>query len=227
MSKKWLVISLCVGMLILAACTSSGSQQGGDLTGKVWALTELMGKAPMAGTGISAEFTADGKVAGSAGCNRYSGTYTVSGGNITFSTQMAMTMMMCEQAVMDQESAYMQALGEAKTFAVNGDQLTLTGGDGVTLAVYKAQSQDLAGTTWQVTAYNNGNQAVIGVVEGTTLTASFSKDGSMSGNSGCNDFNGPYKIDGDQITIGPLASSMKMCSDPAGEIGRASCRERV
>ncbi len=216
MNKKWLVISLCVGMTILAACTSSGSQQGGDLTGKVWALTELMGKPPVAGTGISAEFTADGKVAGSAGCNRYSGTYTISGSNITFSSPMAMTMMMCEQAVMDQESAYMQALGEAKTFAIQGDQLTLTGGDGVTLAVYKAQSQDLAGTTWQVTAYNNGNQAVIGVVEGTTLTASFSKDGSMSGNSGCNDFNGPYKIDGDQITIGPLASTMKMCSDPAG-----------
>jgi len=216
MNKKWLVISLCVGMTILAACTSSGSQQGGDLTGKVWALTELMGKPPMDGTGISAEFTADGKVSGSAGCNRYSGTYTLSGSNITFSSPMASTMMMCEQAVMDQESAYMQALGEAKTFAIQGDQLTLTGGDGVTLAVYKAQSQDLAGTTWQVTAYNNGNQAVIGVVEGTTLTASFSKDGSMSGNSGCNDFNGPYKIDGDQITIGPLASTMKMCSDPAG-----------
>ena len=216
MNKNWLVLGFCVGIMILTACASSGSQQGGDLTGKVWALTELMGKAPLAGTGISAEFTADGTVAGSAGCNRYSGTYTVSGGNITFSTQMAMTMMMCEQPVMDQESAYMQALGEAKTFAVNGDQLTLTGGDGTKLAVYKAQSQDLAGTTWQVTAYNNGNQAVIGVVEGTTLTASFSKDGSMSGNSGCNDFNGPYKIDGDQITIGPLASTMKMCSDPAG-----------
>ncbi len=89
MNKKWLVISLCVGMMILAACTSSGSKQGGDLTGKVWALTELMGKPPVAGTGISAEFTADGKVAGSAGCNRYSGTYTVSGSNITFSSPMA------------------------------------------------------------------------------------------------------------------------------------------
>ena len=75
--------------MILAACTSSGAKQGGDLTGKVWALTELKGKPPVAGTGISAEFTADGKVAGSAGCNRYSGTYTVSGSNITFSTQMA------------------------------------------------------------------------------------------------------------------------------------------
>lgn len=216
MNKNWLVLGFCVGIMILTACTSSGAQQGGDLTGKVWALTELMGKAPLAGTGISAEFTADGTVAGSAGCNRYSGTYTVSGGNITFSTQMAMTMMMCEQPVMDQESAYMQALGEAKTFAVNGDQLTLTGGDGTKLAVYKAQSQDLAGTTWEVTAFNNGKQAVIGVLEGTTLTASFGKDGALSGNSGCNDFNGPYKVNGDQITIGPLASTMKMCSDPVG-----------
>jgi len=216
MKMRRLVLSCCVGIMILAACTSSGAQQGGNLTGKVWALTELMGKAPLAGTGISAEFTADGTVAGSAGCNRYSGTYTVSGGNITFSTQLAMTMMMCEQPVMDQESAYMQALGEAKTFAVNGDQLTLTGGDGTKLAVYKAQSQDLAGTNWEVTAYNNGKQAVIGVLEGTTLTASFGKDGALSGNSGCNDFNGPYKVDGDQITIGPLASTMKMCSDPVG-----------
>lgn len=216
MKMRRLVLSCCVGIMILAACTSSGAQQGGNLTGTVWALTELMGKAPLAGTGISAEFAADGTVAGSAGCNRYSGTYTVSGGNITFSTQLAMTMMMCEQPVMDQESAYMQALGEAKAFAVKGDQLTLFGGDGTGLAVYEAQSQELAGTNWEVTAFNNGKQAVVGVLEGTTLTASYGKDGSMSGNSGCNAFNGAYKIDGDQITIGPLASSMKMCSDPAG-----------
>jgi heat shock protein HslJ len=202
-------------MMILAACTSSSSQSGGDLTGKVWALTELMGKPLVADTGISAEFTTDGKVAGSAGCNRYSGTYTVSGSNITFSSPMAATMMMCEQAIMDQESAYLKALNEAKTYAVNGDQLTLTGGDGAQLAVYKAQSQDLAGSSWEVTAYNNGNQAVVGVLEGTTLTASFNEDGTLSGNSGCNQYNGSYTVDGDQITIGPLASTMMMCSDPA------------
>ena len=216
MGKKWLAISLGLGMMILAACASSGSQQGGDVTGKVWVLTGLMGKPPVDGTGISAEFTADGKVAGSAGCNRYSGTYTISGSTITFSSPMASTMMMCEQAVMDQESAYLKALGEAKTFAVKGDQLTLTGGDGTTLVVYKAQSQDLEGTNWEVTAYNNGKQAVVGVLEGTTLTASFGKDGNLTGNSGCNEFNGSYKVNGDQITIGTLASTMKMCSDPAG-----------
>ena len=216
MNKNWLVFIICVGMMILAACASSGAQQGGELTGKVWAVTDLMGKPLVADTGISAQFTTDGKVSGSAGCNRYSGMYTVSGSNITFSSPMASTMMMCDQAIMDQESAYLNTLGEAKTYAVNGDQLTLTGGDVTQLAVYKAQSQDLAGTNWEVTAYNNGNQAVVGVLEGTTLTASFGDDGNLSGNSGCNQYNGAYKVDGNQITIGPLASTMMMCSDPAG-----------
>ncbi len=45
---------------------------------------------------------------------------------------MASTMMMCDQAIMDQESAYLQTLGEVKTFAVQGDQLTLSGEDGGT-----------------------------------------------------------------------------------------------
>ena len=216
MNKNWIVFSLCFGIMCLTACTSSSSQQGGDLTGKVWAATELMGESPVAGTGISAEFAADGKVSGSAGCNRYSGTYTVSGSNITFSSPLASTMMMCEQAVMDQESVYLKALGEAKTYAVNGNQLTLAGKDGAQWAVYQAQNQDLGGTDWETTAFNNGKQAVVGLLEGTTLTANFSEDGAVSGNSGCNNYTGEYEVKGGQITIGPLASTMMMCSDPPG-----------
>jgi heat shock protein HslJ len=125
-------------------------------------------------------------------------------------------MMMCEQAVMDQEGAYLKALEEAKTYAIKGDQLTLSGEDGTPLAVYKAQSQDLAGTNWEVTAYNNGQQAVVGVLEGTTLAVNFSEDGNLSGNAGCNQYNGAYEVNGDQITIGPLASTMKICGDPEG-----------
>ncbi len=218
MNKIIVSLSICAGMMILAACASLGSQAGGggDLTGKVWALTELMGKPPAAGVGISAQFSADGMVSGSAGCNRYSGTYTVSGNSITFSSPMATTMMMCDESIMEQESAYLKALGEAKTYAVKGDQLTLTGVDKTSLVIYKAQSQDLSGTSWEVTGYNNGKQAVTGTLTGTNLTADFGKDGNLSGNAGCNTYSGAYKVNGDQITIGPLASTMMACSEPAG-----------
>jgi heat shock protein HslJ len=67
-----------------------------------------------------------------------------------------------------------------------------------------------------VIGYNNGKQAVVSVLLDTSMTASFGKDGALSGNSGCNTFSGTFKLDGNQITIGPLASTMMMCSDPAG-----------
>jgi heat shock protein HslJ len=44
----------------------------------------------------------------------------------------------------------------------------------------------------------------------------FGKDGTVSGKSGCNTYNGPYTVTGSQIKIGPLASTMMACSDPAG-----------
>ena len=217
---KKIIVSLSISavMMILAACTPPASQSGsgGDLTGKVWALTELKGMTPAADTGISAQFSPDGKISGSAGCNRYSGTYTVSGSSITISSSIASTMMMCDDAIMEQENAYLKALPEAKTYEIKGDQLTLTGADKTSLASYKAQSQELSGSSWETTAYNNGKQAVIGMLDGTTLTADFGKDGTLSGNSGCNTYSGEYKVSGNQITIGPLASTMMACSEPEG-----------
>jgi len=217
MNKIIVFLCICAVMLVSTACSSPASQTGGgDLTGKVWALTQLAGKPPVAGTGISAQFGADGKVSGSAGCNRYTGTYTTSGNSITFSSPMATTMMMCDAPVMEQESAYLKALGEAKTYAVKDDQLTLAGANNNSLAVYKAQTQDLAGTSWEAVNYNNGKQAVVGVITDTTLTADFGKDGTLSGKAGCNTYSGGYKTNGNQITIGPLASTMMACDQPAG-----------
>jgi heat shock protein HslJ len=208
-------MALVSSLVFLAACASTGSQ-GGEITGKVWVLDGLNGKPPVPGALISAEFTADGKVSGTAGCNRYSGSYTVTGSSIQFSTPMASTTMACPQPVMDQETAYFTALAAARSYAVKGDQLTLKDSGGSVLASYKAQAQDLAGTSWEAVGYNNGKQAVVSVMAGTKLTAIFGKDGHVSGSAGCNDYNGSYTVTGDKITIGPLASTRKFCDDPAG-----------
>jgi len=218
MKRAMLAMGLCAGLLFLAGCGPLGSQQesGGDLTGKMWALSTLAGKPPVAGTSITARFTSDGKVGGSAGCNQYAGTYTVSGNSIQVSSPLASTMMACPEAVMDQESAYLKALGEAKTYAVKEDQLTLTDANKTVVATFAAQSQDLAGSSWEVIAYNNGKQAVTSVMAGSTITADFGKDGTLSGNAGCNEYSGPFKATGDQISIGPLTSTRMFCNDPAG-----------
>jgi heat shock protein HslJ len=81
---------------------------------------------------------------------------------------------------------------------------------------------DLAGTSWVVTGYDDGSQNVSDVLAGTTLTADFGGDGSLTGSSGCNDYNGPYKVTGNQIGIGPLSSTRKACGDPAGVMEQES-----
>jgi len=213
---------LSIAIIALSACSVLRPGSAGDLTGNSWTLSELSGNALVSGSVITAQFSTDGKVSGSAGCNRYSGSYTTSGNKISFPSPMASTMMMCDSAVMDQETAYLNALSNVKTYSVKNDQLTLFGSDGTTLGVYKAQSQDLSGSTWDVISYNNGKQAVTSVMTGTSLTASFGTDGTLSGNSGCNSYSGSYKMNGNQITIGPLASTKKFCGDPAGIMDQES-----
>jgi heat shock protein HslJ len=215
MNKMVLSMGLFAALLVLAACASS-SQGGGDLTGQVWGLSELAGNSLEADTGISAQFTSDGQVSGSAGCNQYAGTYTVSGDTIEISSPLSSTMMACAPDIMVQETAYLKALENARTYAASRDKLTLSGPEGNELLTYQSQSQDLAGSNWDVISYNNGQQAVVSVMAGTSLTADFGRDGTLSGNGGCNDYSAPYTVSRDQISIGPVIATMKACSDPEG-----------
>lgn len=47
--------------------------------------------------------------------------------------------------------------------------------------------------------------------DGVKQTITFDKQGKVYGDSGCNRFTGGYKVKGDRITIGPLASTMMFC----------------
>jgi heat shock protein HslJ len=217
-SKFIFVTGLAAGLFILAACTSAVQPQtgGGDVTGEVWGLTLLNDKAPLAGSSISALFTSGGKLGGSSGCNQYSGSYKITGDSFQITSPLASTMMACSQELMDQETAYLSALNEVKKFSVTGDQLTFSDANNKSLLVYKAQSQDLAGTSWTVIAYNNGKQAVTSVVAGSNITIDFGTDGIVSGTGGCNTYTGSYKVTENQISIGPLASTRMFCGEPAG-----------
>jgi len=218
MKALLLSIGICTSLLFLAACASTTSPQasGGDLTGQVWELSLLNDKAPLSGTSISIQFTAGEKLGGSSGCNQYSGMYTASGNTLKIASPLASTMMACPQEIMDQESEYLKALGEVKTYSVTGDQLTLFDTKEKNILVYNARSQDLSGTSWEVITYNNGKQAVTSVLAGSSITANFGGDGTLSGNGGCNNYNGTYTVTAKQIKIGPLASTRMFCADPEG-----------
>lgn len=69
----------------------------------------------------------------------------------------------------------------------------------------------LAGTTWRL-AELNGRASVAGT---TVPTLSFSAD-QASGNGGCNQFFGPYVLNGASLRLGPLGATRRACVDEAG-----------
>ena len=146
------------------------------LSGTSWTLTTLNGQPALKDTTVTLNFVA-GKVADSDGCNNYNGSYTADGTTIKFNQPMAATMMACPDPIMKQATAYMQALGQAATYRADAKQLTLSDSSGKELATFSAQSSDLSGTSWMVTGYSNGKQAVVSVMAGTELTENLGADG--------------------------------------------------
>jgi heat shock protein HslJ len=76
------------------------------------------------------------RVVGSGGCNRLTGTYTLNGDFVGFAG-VAATRMACP-AGMEQESAFLRALGDVRSWRVRGDDLVLLDAANATLLKFAA-----------------------------------------------------------------------------------------
>jgi heat shock protein HslJ len=104
-------------------------------------------------------------------------------------------------------------LGQVVSYVSSGDILILNMRIDSGNMVFSGQPPaSLTGSTWRALSYNNGRGAVTSVISGTILTTLFGADGTVSGSSGCNTYNGPYTVSGSSITIGPLASTRRACA---------------
>jgi heat shock protein HslJ len=104
-----------------AAGTPAGA---GWLVGTTWQLEDLAGEPALDSVSATLEFPSEGQVAGNSSCNRFTGPLTIAGTAITVGLQ-AVTRMACAEAVMAQESAYLDALARAERFQVEGPFLYL------------------------------------------------------------------------------------------------------
>lgn len=110
------------------------------LKGK-WKLESLGGVPVVEDTQITATFEQepDGVISGSAGCNRYFGSFKSDSGNITFGT-IATTKMFCGgESIMEQEAKYVRALESATSYDVTDQSLKIIyGSDNQVLKYVKA-----------------------------------------------------------------------------------------
>ena len=208
-----LLISLAAGA---SAQSPAASPTAPTLTGTEWNLvsTSSAGTQTPVPAGITATLQIDGTLAaGTSGCNRYMAQVTSMDPGLVFS-DAASTMMACPDPQMSFETAYLAALKTVTDYAIADQTLSLLDASGSAVLVYQAAPAATVVGAWVVTGYNNGKQGVESPPDGVVLTADFSADGSVSGNGGCNNFNGGYSYTDTTIAIGPLMSTMMACGDP-------------
>jgi heat shock protein HslJ len=236
---RGMTLGIVVAMMVLcAACSSSGSGRAvpgtttstvpagatstppgasagaQQLQGPAWSLTSSNAFTVPAQVDITATF-ANGTVGGASGCNSYSGSYDLHGNRITIGT-LTTTRILCAPPVMGAEHAYLRTLVAAQTFVIEmGGTLQIVAGQGHVLD-YGQQAQSVVGA-WNVTGYlNHAATAIVAVIRDTHPTAVFAATGTVSGSTGCNTYRGGYEVNGASISIGPLASTRKLCPEVEG-----------
>jgi len=217
------IVATGILFLCLVSCVSASeiATYDSSFVGTEWNVTSFLIGSDMVSVlhsyPITMNFSPEGLIFGSAGCNRFSGSYELDEetNSLTIGPLLT-TRMMCEQQAMDQEAAFTEVvLGVASYY--HEDIFTLNGTDGEAIVVFEPvfepEDAPLTETTWNLVAY--GLEYNVPPVD-VTPTIVFSHDGTLTGTSGCNSFFGQYQIDGQMMSIGEMGSTLMLCFD--GEV---------
>jgi heat shock protein HslJ len=195
-----------------------GASSNAAFLGTNWVLTRVSSRSVRPGDiTVTARFTTDpasgDAVSGDVACNGYTGPFERRGSSLTIGPDIVSTQVACVVPANSVARDYLGILPDVRSYAIDGDTLSLRNTGGTTLLAYRASggADDLAGE-WTVTSYYTGN-AIQSVVGGVELTAVFDAT-TVAGSGGCNRFNGPVEITTTTLAIGPLASTLIGCTEP-------------
>ncbi|MCA1299492.1 META domain-containing protein [Stappia indica] len=123
-------VTLEIGDRSLNGC---GGHPADLLTGAAWTVEDIGSAGIIDFSSTTLEFTADGRLYGRSGCNRYNAGYQLTGESLTIGAA-GVTNMACAPALMTQEAAFLEILSEVQRFDITQDgALRLIAGDGRTI----------------------------------------------------------------------------------------------
>ena len=208
---KFLLAVAMISTLFLAACQP---QQSASLEGS-WLLTELNRNPVSSDANIFLTVDSD-RLSGNDGCNQFGASYTTKGDSFSIGEDSMSTLMACEQPIMERADEFNKALQNSAKYKLTNNQLQLLDKSGKVLAVFDAQSQDLAGTNWLATfvlTESPDDATSLGSIQAAKPTLTFGAEGQLNGNAGCNDYFANYKVDGNKLTISDSGATAMLCED--------------
>jgi heat shock protein HslJ len=170
------------------------------------------------GTQISLAFAA-ANVSGNAGCNTMSGGYTIEGNVLVIAEPMISTQMACGPLETAQDQWLSGFLTSRPTVALSGNDLVLANSETTLTMIDQsvAQPAGLVGGVWLLDSTISGS-TVTSVPDGVTSTLTFSDQGTVAVQPGCNTGSTDYTVSGTAIDFGPIALTRMACEGAAGEI---------
>lgn len=132
------IASILLAAAVAGGCAplgaAAGAAGGGGATlpleGTTWHLTELGGDAALPSGGAAPTLRLDPagrRAGGNTGCNSFGGSYELSGASLRFGALISTKRACVDEALNAQEAAYLTALGNTRSWDVDGATLTLSG----------------------------------------------------------------------------------------------------
>lgn len=217
-----ILLLVCLSLGAYAAedpATGGGAAASAALEGRVWRLAAYRSGdrlRPVEPQERPARLRLEGgRLSGNAGCNAFTGAYTLDGPGLTVDPRIATTMMACPEPLMAQERAVTAHLAAVAGYRLDGLRLDLLDDAGATLLTLEQLPETpLVGVTWRLQAYNNGRGGLVSVLSDTEVTLVLNPDGTLGGSDGCNRYMSGYTLEEDRLAIGPIATTRMACRGP-------------
>lgn len=208
---------------ILALARQAGFNVPPPLENTLWVLVGYGTPAEPAlvepGTVVTAQFTDDGSLTGSGGCNTYTTSFEFGRNNNITIQPAASTRMFCPTG-MEQEQFYLAALEQATAYQITPAgflEIEYRAGRLSSESLFFVAGQaNLKNTQWVLQSFGDP-QSPQPVEPATTITAVFtgpagSTEGALVGFGGCNSYSTSFAVQGDQIAIDPAMSGLMACA---------------
>lgn len=221
----WVIMLLLLTTLLGVSCGVAPKEEKTDpaaqisVTGQDWVLFTLKGKQIDRANRKVPFFnlsTAENKVSGFAGCNRFFGTYRFQEESQVEFSEMGSTRMACPDNDFN-ENEFLQVLEGATGYHLDGENLVLTDSTGKNLAVFTAGAEGkttIEEKYWKLVTIDGGE---VKMGENQQKEPHFilrANTHQVSGHTGCNGFGGTYTLkDGHQIEFSRMISTLRACMD--------------
>ena len=197
---------LVVSLLAVACATTKKEPPPKPFAATKW---QLVMDAPPKGELPFVRF-ADGRMEGFGGCSRFSardredsvGARAIAIGRIDIDRRL------CDPAAQSAETRMVDTLQSVSSYTITADAMSMSGSGGT--LKFKAPGGSVTGTRWK-------GVVASGVDEAATPYLEFA-EGRVAGFTGCNMLSGAWRMEDNEVRLGPLVTTKRGCPGAGGEM---------